>query len=444
MAYARAEARRQIDRILGICQKAAPGADVELELRHKHSGHTRFACNEVSTAGEIEALKLELRLSYGQRSAATQISQLDDVSVHAAAQRGGRMARIAPEQPERVPLLGPQTYVAPRGAVDGALRGGSAALRAEAAKTAIARAEAAGVVVAGFVENADRSMSIANSAGLWGHHEWTRGSFDCTARTTDGTGSGWAGSHSNRWSDLDVAAYAARAIDKALKARAPRHLDPGRYTVVLEPAAVAELFGAMTESFSARSADEGRSFFSKPGGGTRVGEALWPSTIAVRSDPADIALSFPPWNGESLPLSAATWIDKGKLEKLPVSRFWAKHQSGTPIPFPNAFELLGGNETLAELIAGVKRGVLITRFWYINYLDPNTLLSTGLTRDGTFLIERGEIVAPVNNFRFNESPHTMLKNCDGLTKSVIPPVFEVRVPALRTHDFNLASVSDAV
>jgi predicted Zn-dependent protease len=145
-----------------------------------------------------------------------------------------------------------------------------------------------------------------------------------------------------------------------------------------------------------------------------------------------------------LPLSAASWIDQGKLEKLPVSRYWAKHQNGTPIAFPNAFELAGGNETLAELVAGVKRGVLITRFWYLNYLDPNTLLSTGLTRDGTFLIERGEIVAPVNNFRFNESPHTMLKNCDGLTKSVIPPVFDVRAPALRTHEFNLASVSDAV
>jgi predicted Zn-dependent protease len=444
MAYAAAEARRHADRILGICKKAAPGAEIEIDLRHRQRGHTRFAVNEVSTAGEIELQKLDLRVSYGQRSAATQVSQLDDFTVQAAAERCGRMAKLAPEQPERMPLLGPQTYASPHNAVDAALRGASGALRAEAAKNAIARAEAAGVVIAGFVEHSDRSVSIANSAGLWGHHESTRASFDCTARTQDGTGSGWAGSHSNRWADLDAAAYASTAIDKAVRAKSPRRLDPGRYTVVLEAPAVAELLGVMLDSMQARSADEGRSFFSKPGGGTRVGDTLWPNSIALRSDPADVALGSAPWNREGLPLSAASWIAQGKLQQLAVSRYWAKQSGVAPVPFPNAFELAGGVETVAQLVAGVQRGVLITRFWYLNYLDPNTLLSTGMTRDGTFLIERGEIAGPVNNFRFNESPHTMLKNCDALTNSVIPPVFDLRVPALRTHEFNLASVSEAV
>jgi predicted Zn-dependent protease len=228
MAYSAAEARRHADRVLGICKKVAPGADIELDLRHFQRGHTRFAVNEVSTAGEVEFCKLVLRVSYGQRSAATQISQLDDATVQAAAERCGRMAKIAPEQPERMPLLGPQTYVTARGAVDSALRGASAALRADAAKSAIARAEASGVVIAGFVDHFDHSLSIANSAGLWGHHESTRASFDCTARTPDGTGSGWAGSHSNRWADLDTAAYASTAIDKAVRAPSPRRLEPGR------------------------------------------------------------------------------------------------------------------------------------------------------------------------------------------------------------------------
>ncbi|HET6334008.1 MAG TPA: TldD/PmbA family protein [Polyangiales bacterium] len=444
MAFTQAEARRHVERIVGIAKKAAPGADVEVYMRHTQRGQTRFAVNEVSTAAEVEVLKLELRLSYGLRSAAVRVSQLDDVTVRDAAVRGARLAKIAPEQAERQPLLGPQKYLMPQGTVDGALRGASAALRAEAAKVAIMRAEADKVVIAGFVDHEDTSVSVANSAGLAGYFEYTRGSFDCTARTQDGTGSGWAGSHSNRWADLDVAAYASTAIDKAVKARAPRRLDPGRYTVVLEPAAVAELLGAFVESLKLRNAQEGRSFFSRPGGETRIGETLWPSSITLRSDPADVALPFAPWNDESLPLSAAAWIEKGKLERLPVSRYWAKQKSLAPIPYPRAFELAGGSETLAQLIAGVKRGVLITRFWYLNYLDPNTLLSTGLTRDGTFLIENGEIAGPVNNFRFNESPHTMLKNCDGLGKSLIPPVFDIRVPALRTHEFNLASISEAV
>jgi predicted Zn-dependent protease len=444
MAYSQVEARRQIDRALAICKKAAPGAELELFLRHSQRGHTRFACNEVSTAGEVEAMHLELQLSYGQRSASTRISQLDDDSVRAAADRCGRMARIAPEQPERMPLLGPQRYVTPRGAVDGALREATAALRADAAKTAIARAEAANVVIAGFVEHADHSASIANSAGLWGHHEWTNGSFDCTARTPDGTGSGWAGGHSNKWAELNVATHAATAIDKATRSRAPRKLEAGRYTVVLEPAAVAELLFALIESLDARSADEGRSFFSKPGGGTRLGETLWPATISLRSDPADVALASLPWGTESLPLGAASWIDRGKLERLAYSRYWAKQKNLQPVAAPVGCELVGGDASLASLIGGVARGVLITRFWYLNYLDPNTLLSTGMTRDGTFLIERGEVVAPVNNFRFNASPHEMLKNCDGLTPSLVPPVFPVRVPAVRTHEFNLASHSDAV
>jgi predicted Zn-dependent protease len=444
MAFTPAEARRQIDRVLSISKKAAPGADLELYLQHSQRGHTRFAVNEVSTAGEVEVVRLELRVSYGLRSASVRVSQLDTATLDGAAERGARLAKIAPEQVERQPLLGPQTYAVPRGTVDGALRGASAALRAEAARLAIARAEANKVVIAGFVEHQDTSVSIANSAGLSGYFEFTRGSFDCTARTPDGTGSGWAGSHSNRWSDLDVPTYAATAIEKAIQARAPHRLEPGRYTVVLEPAAVAELLGPLVESLQLRSAQEGRSFFSRPGGETPVGETLWPSAITLRSNPADVALPVAPWSSESLPLSAATWIDQGKLERLSISRYWAKQKNLVPVPYPRVFELVGGDETSAQLVAGVKRGVLITRFWYLNYLDPNTLLSTGLTRDGTFLIENGEIAGPVNNFRFNESPHVMLKNCDGLGKSVIPPVFDLRVPALRTHDFNLASISEAV
>lgn len=444
MAFAQPEARRHVDRILGIAKRATAGADVELSLRHTQRGQTRFAVNAVTTAAEVETIKLELRVSYGQRSAAVSVSQLDAGTVREAAERGARLAKIAPEQPERMPLLGPQKYQVHPGTVDSALRGAAPALRAEAARAAIARAEASKVVIAGFVEHADTSASIASSAGLSGFFEHTRAGFDCTARTPDGTGSGWAGSHSSRWADLDIANHAATAIDKAVKARAPRKLEPGRYTVVLEPAAVAELLGAMVESLHLRTAEEGRSFFSKPGGETRIGETLWPGLITLRSNPADVALPSVPWSGESLPLTAATWIDTGKLERLAVSRYWAKQKNLAPFAYPRTFELAGGDATPAQLVAGVKRGVLITRFWYLNYLDPNTLLSTGLTRDGTFLIENGEIVGPVNNFRFNESPHTMLRNCDGLANSVIPPVFEARVPALRTHEFNLASISEAV
>jgi predicted Zn-dependent protease len=444
MALDEREAKRITERILASCQRAAPGADVELNLRHMQRGFTRFACNEVSTAGDVEQSELTLRVMFGQRTASGSLTQLDPASVQETAARIARSARLAPEQPEHMPLLAAQAYARPKAASDASTRAATPALRARATAGAIARAEAQGLSIAGFYQHSDESLSIANSTGLSGYHAWTSAQFDCTARTPDGSGSGWAGAHSNRVTELDVEALAATALDKATRSRSPRRLEAARYTVVLEPAAVAALLAVLCDALDARSAHEGRSFFSQPGGGSRIGETLFGETIQLSTDPNDVALGVLPWGHESLPLRAATWIEKGRLQRLAYSRYWAKQKGVAAQPPPAGVHLQGGGTALPELIAGVKRGVLITHFWYLNYLDPRSLLSTGLTRDGTFLIENGEVVGPVNNFRFNESPYVMLKNCDGLSQSVVAPDGSMRVPSLRTHEFNLASVSEAV
>jgi predicted Zn-dependent protease len=210
---------------------------------------------------------------------------------------------------------------------------------------------------------------------------------------------------------------------------------------------VSALLSFLTGALDAREADEGRSFFSKTGGGTRVGEKLFPDTITVSSDPTDPALSIHPFDDDGVPLTTRRWIDRGKLTGLPFTRYWAKKQGAAATGSPAGWSLEGGKATRDELIKGVKRGILITRLWYLRDVDPQSLLVTGLTRDGTFLIENGVVTAPVNNFRFNESPVKMLANCDGLTPTVIvgsadSPV--MRVPTLRTNDFNLASISEAV
>jgi predicted Zn-dependent protease len=444
MAFEEAEATRISQRVLAACKRAAPGAAIALRLRHRQCGQTRFACNEVSTAGDVERIDLTLSIAFGRRAAAGSLTQLDAASVEQTAARIARMARLSPEQPELMPLLAAQTYLRPKAASDAATRAATPELRARAAASAIARAKAGGLSIAGFYQHADESLSIANSAGLSGYHAWTSSQFDCTARTPDGSGSGWAGAHSQRASELEVDALAAIAVDKATRSRSPRPLAAGRYSVVLEPSAVAALLSVLSDALDARTADEGRSFFSKPGGGSRVGEKLFADGIALRTDPSAVALGVLPWGSESLPLRAASWIDNGTLQQLPYSRYWAQQKGVAAVPRPQALLLQGGASALPALIAGVKRGVLITHFWYLNYLDPRSLLSTGLTRDGTFLIENGEVVGPVNNFRFNESPHVMLKNCDGLSASVVAPDGSMRVPSLRTHDFNLASVSEAV
>jgi predicted Zn-dependent protease len=436
------EAYRLLDRVLTLA-RATKGADALVAVRSERAGNTRFAQNEISTSGDVERLSLTLTVQFGQRSASATTNQEDDRSIDDLVGRAVRMARLAPESPEQMPVLGRQRYLATKGASDPATAKLAPGVRAEAIGAAIRAGDAAKVGIAGFFRHAAQSVALGTTAGLSAHHAWTSCGFSCTARTPDGTGSGWAGLGSNRIADLDAAALAKIAVDKATSSAKPTRLDPARYTVVLEPAAVASLLAFLARSFNARRADEGRSFFTRKGPGTK----LFPEAITLRSDPTDAALAATPFDDDGLALAPTKWIDKGMLTGLTYDRYWAKKQGKPATGDPAGWTFDGGSATRDELIKGVKRGVLITRFWYLRLLDPQSLLVTGLTRDGVYLIENGSITRPVNNFRFNESPIQMLAKCDGLGPTAIPSGGEgggIRVPVLRTHEFNLASISEAV
>ena len=427
-----------VDRVL---KRVPKGAEAAVSVRNDRRGNTRFARSEITSSADVERFTIEVTVKFGQRSATATTNQTDDHSLDEAVARATRMAKLAPENSEAMPALGKQTYLKAN-ASDGATVKLTATDRAKAAGAAITAGDAAKLVIAGFYEHASTQRALATSAGMWTMHDNTSVSFSCTARTADGTGSGWAETTSNRTTDVDAAALAAIAVDKAGKSAAPKRLDPGRYTVVLEPAAVSDLLEFLTGSLGARRADEGRSYFAKPGGGTRVGDKLFPEFITLSSDPTDAQTGGVPFDGEGLPLAKTTWIDKGVLKGLTYGRYWAKKQDKKPTGSPNGWTLASSKTSRDELIKGVKRGVLITRFWYIRNLDPQTILVTGLTRDGTFLIDNGAIAGPVNNFRFNESPVHMLAKCDAIG---LPHLTSgMRVPALRTHEFNLASISEAV
>jgi predicted Zn-dependent protease len=453
------EARRLLDRILTLV-RATKGAEAIVTLRASREGNTRFAVNEISTSGDVERISIALTVQLGQRSASAVINQQDDHSLDDLVGRTVRMARLAPENPEQMPPLGRQRYVAARDASDPATAKLTPDVRARAVGAALAAGDAAKVAMAGFVNHASHAAAIGTTEGLSAFHAWTTCGMSCTARTTDGTGSGWAGAAGHRMADLDAAALAKTAVAKATSSVKPHKLEPGRYTVILEPAAVASLLAFLTNSLDARRADEGRSFFSKH----KPGDKLFPETITLRSDPTDAGIGALPFDVEGFAFAPTRWIDKGVLTALPYTRYWAKKQGKQPTGRVNGgfgggggggggggsgagWVLDGGNASRDELIKGVARGVLITRFWYLRALDPQTILATGLTRDGVFLIENGAISHPVNNFRFNESPVQMLARCDGLGATWIPTGVEgagVRVPVLRTHEFNLASISEAV
>jgi predicted Zn-dependent protease len=447
MALDRARAQRVLGEVLALARRAAPRADVVASLVSGRTANTRFARSEITSTGDVEETTVTVEAAFGRRHAQASTNQTDRASLQAAVEMAARLARLAPEDPEWMGPLGPTRHRAGAPAWDPATARLAAPARAEAVAAAVRAADEGKLEAAGYLEHRARAWAIATSAGLRAHHPSTHASLTTTARTADGRGSGWAGAVSHRWGDLDAGALAAAASDRAVRSAGGRRLAPGRYTVVLEPAAVGELLSFLASSLDARRADEGRSFFSRPGGGNRVGEAIFGDAITLRSDPTDPATPAATFDGEGTPLEPTTWIDRGRLAGLVTSRHWAAEKGGRPTGQPNVFHLAGGTASREELLRGVKRGLLVTRFWYTRWVDPRQILITGLTRDGVFLIEDGELVAPVTNFRFNESPVTMLRNADAIGRETVRIPYgggRFRVPALRTHEFHMASVSDAV
>jgi predicted Zn-dependent protease len=266
-----------------------------------------------------------------------------------------------------------------------------------------------------------------------------------TARTPDGTGSGWARAGARDWNSIDAASIGRIAAQKAVASRNPQTIEPGLYTAVLEPQAVNDLVPLLGNALNARNADEGRSPFSKAGGGTRIGEKVTDERVTLYSDPTDRSLLGQPFDNQGLPLSRTVWIEKGVLKNLAYSRFWAQKQGVRPTgnALAGGLALTGGTKSTEELIAGCARGILITHFFYIRALDPRTVLQTGLTRDGTFLIENGKITRALKNFRWNESPLLMLNRLEDIGRPE-PTEAGRMMPALRVRDFNFASLSEAV
>ncbi|MDQ3038899.1 MAG: TldD/PmbA family protein, partial [Pseudomonadota bacterium] len=269
-----------------------------------------------------------------------------------------------------------------------------------------------------------------------------------TVRTADGRGSGWVGRNVRDVDDFRVERDIAVAIRKARDSAEAKALEPGKYTVILEPHAAAGLISFMMNFFDARAADEGRSFLSKKGGGNKLGEQVYDPRVSFHSDPWDKDVPVLPWDGQGLPRERGPIVTKGKVEALAYSRFWAQKQGKRAVGRPGNLIMSGGTKSTADLVRGTQRGVLVTRTWYIRLVDPQTVLLTGLTRDGTFYIENGEIKYPIKNFRFNESPIIMLNNIEELGKPVRVAGDEsslaMMIPPMKLRDFTFTSLSDAV
>jgi predicted Zn-dependent protease len=288
---------------------------------------------------------------------------------------------------------------------------------------------------------------MMTSKGLYAYNKATSVDFTVTMRSNDGTGSGWAAADLNDVSKLNAADISKIAIDKALMSRNAKAIEPGKYTVILEPSAGADLIRLML-NMNARQADEGRSFLSKKGGGTKLGEKLVDERVNIYTDPWSEDVPASPWSGDGLARKKMDLIRNGAVANLIYDRYWATQKNVEAVPFPGNAIMDGGSASLEDMIKDTKKGILVTRFWYIRPVDPQTLLYTGLTRDGTFYIENGKIKHPIKNFRFNESPIIMLNNLETLGQQKRAVTSEggtnVYIPYMKIRDFTFSSLSDAV
>ena len=441
----REQAKALADRVLSF----STGDQTRVIIRSERDGNTRFADASITTSGGVTDTSLTVTVTVGRRRASASTNVLDDASLKRTVDLAARLARLSPDDPEFMPELGPQTYATVNAFVER-----TADLNPEARATAVKRVlesaveagkPAGTVFVAGFLESHARATAVANSNGLFAYHRTTDADLSVTARTADGTGSGWASGGARDWGAVDPGRLGRVAAQKAVASRSPQAIEPGMYTAVLEPQAVTDLVPLLGGALNARTADEGRSAFSKPGGGTRIGEKVVDERVTLYSDPTDPGLLAAPFDNEGLPIGRTVWIEKGILRNLAYNRFWAQKQGVRPTgnALAGGLALVGGTKSTEELIAGCPRGILVTHFFYIRSLDPRTVLQTGLTRDGAFIIENGKITRALKNFRWNESPLLMLNRLEDIGRPE-PTAAGRLMPALRVSNFNFSSLSDAV
>ncbi|WP_040897874.1 TldD/PmbA family protein [Xenococcus sp. PCC 7305] len=419
--------------------------DVFVSLSSQESALSRFSENQISQNIQKNKFSLTITSYFGKRSASASTTELDPDAIAQTLRRCEDLARFAPEDPEWVELLAPQTYEERQPAFDLATADLTPLTRGEIVQEVCQLSVKAGVAGSGTFSTNVALQAIANSAGLRGCDRNTRADFSFTARQDNG--SSW--SQLTAWGveQLPILDATEKVIQKAILSRNPQEVAPGDYTVIFEPNAMAGLLPWVIWNMDARAADEGRSFMSctdeagQPMG-NRVGEELFSPLVQIQRNPTHPLLQSGRFFGNGLGNSYLEIVRDGSPQALSYSCYWAqqkgKEANGSFFPIVMA----GSEKTVDDLIAGTEKGILVTRAWYVRYVNPRTLEVTGMTRDGTFWIEEGKIAYPIKNLRFNQSLPAMLKNIEavGMTKRCGTSV----IPACKVNNFHFSSITDSI
>lgn len=421
--------------------------ETEVSITGTSYSLTRFANNAIHQNVAEEDLNVSVRVVTEGRMARASTNKLDENSLRKTCESALALASLEPPNPDLLPMPGPETYQA-LDRVDRETAELSPKARAETVRSVIDRAEKDGLTAAGVFSCGSSAWALSNSRGLAAFHEESVSEFSVTMLGP--SSSGWAKKTGPRWQTLDVEALADRAAQKALRSREPREAPPGKYTVILEPSAVMDLLGFLLLDFGGLSIYEKRSCFTD-----RVGEKVFGENIQLHDDVYHPLSSGAPFDGEGVPRQRVALIENGVLKNLVYCRQTARKMGTEPtghgFSLPNEYGeaplnlVLGGDRnTEEEMIRSTGRGLLVTRFWYIREVDPYTKILTGMTRDGTFLIEDGEVKYGVKNFRFNQSIIEMLNQVEMISppeRAAGEESVEMVVPTMKVREFNFSSLT---
>jgi predicted Zn-dependent protease len=420
-------------------------SDVEAIVTGGDEALTRFANNTIHQNVAEHTRSVSVRAIVDGRTARATTNRLDRDGVEDVVEQAIAIAKLTEPDSELLPLVTP-AVLPPAGRTGGRTPG--ATERASTVAEAIRIVEAESQTAAGIYSAERSDFSIFNSRGVSAAYSETMSRFSITAMAANS--SGWAKASAVDAADLDPLALARSATQKASASARPRELPPGRYTVILEPAAVLDLVGQMFGDFSATAIRDDRSFLTG-----RLGKKLFGENITIYDEVAHPLQAGAPFDGEGVPRQKLTLVEKGVACQVAHSRQAAALAGVTPtghgFPLPNEFGeapvnivIAGGGVTLDRMISSSDRAILVTRLWYIREVDPYEKIFTGMTRDGTFLVEDGRVACGVRNFRFNQSLIELLSNVEALSPAVRASgeeTFDMVVPAMKVRAFNFTEVT---
>jgi PmbA protein len=421
--------------------------DVEVLFAAHRGALTRFANNTIHQNVSEQGQWISVRVLFDQKTARATTNRFDADSIRSVVEQAIALTKSVAPDPDFLPLAEP-TPIPEIPRFDSRTASANPMGRAQAVAQAIRVVEAAGQTAAGIYSTGQSIEAIFNSAGIAALHSETMAQFSITAMAEDS--SGWAKASAVACGAIDPVRMAHSASEKARLSRAPREVEPGRYTVILEPAAVLDLVGQMFGDFSATALDDQRSFLND-----RLGTKLFGDNIHISDDVAHPLQAGVPFDGEGLRRRKLALVDAGVPREVAYARSSARkagvEPTGHGFPVPNEIGeapmnivIAGGSTSIEKMIASTARGILVTRFWYIREVDPFSKIMTGMTRDGTFLIEDGHLTCGLRNFRFNQGLIELLNNVEALSPTVRASgeeAFDMVVPAMQVRDFHFTEVT---